>query len=99
VIGVVIATAISQTASVFFLTWDARRTLQRVPPWFVHDIPWLPAIGACLITALIEFGTHDIVPKGALGLIISGLLALPGLLLYVKIVFGIRTLTRLVGRQ
>jgi O-antigen/teichoic acid export membrane protein len=99
VIGVVFATAISQTAAVFFLTWDAHRTLQRVPPSFARDIPWLPAIGACVVTGLVELGMHDILPKGALGLISCGLLALPGLLLYVQLVFGVRTLTTLVGSR
>ncbi|MEP7368297.1 MAG: polysaccharide biosynthesis C-terminal domain-containing protein [Dermatophilaceae bacterium] len=99
VIGVVIATAISRTASVFFLAWDARRTLQCVPPWFTRDIPLLPAIGACAITGLVELGVQGVMPHGPLGLIFSGVLALPGLLFYVQVVFGLRTLSRAAGRS
>lgn len=99
VIGVVVATAISQTASVFFLTWDARRTLVRVPHWFARDIPWLAGGGALVITTLLSLAARDALPKGPLGLISCGILTIPGLLFYAQIVFGLPSLARMVARR
>jgi len=98
-IGVVAATAISQTASVFFLIWDARRTLPAVPHWFARDIPWLAGIGTLVITGAVELAAQDAIPQGALGLISCGVLAIPGLLFYVQVTFGLTTLARQVRHR
>lgn len=86
--GVVSATAIAQIVAVLWLSWAAPRRLPVVIQWFGRSIPWGWGVLAALITLALELAVHTHLPRGAVGLLGCGLLALPGFLTYVVAVFG-----------
>lgn len=82
VLGVVAATAVGSAVGSLYLLRVARRQLGRDLPNFLLDIPILPALLCFGLTFAIEVVAAPSMPQGPLGLALSGLPALAGLVLY-----------------
>lgn len=99
--GVVVATVLGQLVSMLFFSWQFRRI--EVPlPWFVREMPLLALTAGILLTMGLQVLADGHLPSGALGLLTSGLLGGPGVLLYGLLAFGPsglrRALSTLRGR-
>ncbi len=102
VIGVAVAGALGQLAALALLirTSGARLPVPVRSP--LSDVPWLPMV----LTAIVSFGcvswvhwgvAHGWLPRGAIGLILCGLGALPALALYAVTTIGLQPITRFVS--
>ncbi|MBK7720974.1 MAG: polysaccharide biosynthesis C-terminal domain-containing protein [Austwickia sp.] len=87
-IGVIAATAVGQLAGTLHLIRLARRTLTAAPRSALREIPWLAAMAAAALAAALELSAHGHLPRGVLGLLAAGALALPAAVLYVLLAFG-----------
>lgn len=103
VVGTITATLVAALTAAAYLTWVGRRRVEaRLPaPW--SEIPWLPALAACALSAVCCWAaTHyvvgSVVPYGALALLTVGAAAAPALLLYVVHIVGVSRLRALIGR-
>lgn len=81
-IGIVAATAVSKVVMMLFISWDARRTLPTNLRWFLLDVPWIAAVVGFAACAGLEYLASGFLPRGALGLLCAGLVAIPAVLLY-----------------
>lgn len=81
-IGVVVATAAAQAVGAVFLAWHARHVLSAHPPVFLRDVALLPTLVAGLLTWGLLVAAQPVIPDGPIGLILSGLLAGPALMMY-----------------
>lgn len=86
-LGVVAATSAGQAVSMAFFVWDTRRTLSTPIRWFILDTPWLAVVVAAGVTTLVEWLAYPFMPDHAPGLLLCGLLGLPGLALYLPLAF------------
>jgi O-antigen/teichoic acid export membrane protein len=91
IIGTVAATAVSQAVSVLLLLRLTRRRLPQPPPSFLSEIPVLPSLATVAVVVALEFAFRPLVPQGPLGLLITGLVAGPGLLVFAVTALGPRT--------
>lgn len=91
-LGVVWATALSQVVTMGYFSWETRRALTHNLRWFVRDIPVLATLAGGGVCGLIEWFAFGHLPRGALGLLSAGLLAVPGMALFVALSFGRRGL-------
>lgn len=92
IMGVVMGTMFSQIMAAIWMELDARRTLPVRLESLLHGVPWLGFILALGLTWGLEFLAHPHLPTGSLGLLIAGLLALPGAVIYAILGFGLDTL-------
>jgi O-antigen/teichoic acid export membrane protein len=87
-VGVAAATAVGQLGAAIWLVRRIRRTLPAGGRPFIYDVP----VPACLISAAVvvamELALRPVVPHGPLGLVVCGLPAGLGLLLYAVLVLG-----------
>lgn len=90
VIGVVAGTALGTMTGSMYLTFQTRRRVPVRLRWFMRDVPYWQALVAVVVTGGIEWAAAPVLPNGALGLLLAGLLAVPGLVLYVLTTFGVR---------
>ncbi|MGY1604681.1 lipopolysaccharide biosynthesis protein [Geodermatophilus sp. SYSU D00815] len=88
ILGTVAATAVSQIVASFLLLRLARRKLPGTTRSFLREIPVLPALAAAALVLALELLFRPLVPQGPLGLVLSGLVAAPGLALYALLAFG-----------
>lgn len=82
VLGVVGATAVGSALGSFYLVRLARRYLGRDLPNFLLDVPVVPALICFGVTLGLEALVGPSVPRGPLGLVLCGLPALVGLILF-----------------
>ncbi len=81
-LGIVAATALSRVAAMVWISWDARRTLSTPIRWFGRDVPVLAGVVGGVACALLQALASPWYPRGALGLLAAGLVAVPALALY-----------------
>ena len=99
ILGVVIATASGQVLGSLYFQVIARRRLGGNLRPFVAEVPVIPGIVAAAATVGLEAVLHPFVPQGAVGLLLSGLVAAPPLALFFVMTLGPRrTWSLLVGR-
>jgi len=91
IIGTVVATAISHVVTALLVLRLARRRLPGHTRSFLADVPWLPALLAAAVVVGLEVLARPLVPQGPLGLVLSGLVAAPGLVLFAAMTFGLGT--------
>jgi O-antigen/teichoic acid export membrane protein len=96
ILGTVVATAISQVLAALLLLRVARRRLAGHTRSFLTEVPVIPAAVAAVVVVGLEILVRPVVPEGALGLILTGLAAAPGLVVYGAMAFGPRTVWRFV---
>jgi len=99
IIGTVVATAASQVVIALLLLRMARRRLPGHTRSFLREVPVLPAVVAGLTVLALEFAARPFVPDGSLGLVISGLVAAPGLAVYATMAYGPGTTWRFVRNR
>jgi O-antigen/teichoic acid export membrane protein len=90
IIGTVVATAISQILMALLLLRLARRKLPGHTRSFLTDIPVLPALVAAGLVIGLEVLARPVIPQGPLGLVLSGVVAGPGLVVFAVMAFGPR---------
>lgn len=90
--GVVWATALSQVVTTAYFSLETRRSLAENLRWFVRDVPVLATLAGASLCWLLEWLAFGHLPRGALGLLSAGLLAVPGMALFVALSFGHRGL-------
>ncbi len=81
-IGIVAATATAKLVLMLFVSWDTRRTLATQLRWFVLDVPWVAVAVGFAACAGLEYLVSPFLPRGAIGLVCAGLVAVLPLLLY-----------------
>lgn len=89
--GVVLATVLGQLVSMLFFSWQLRKLQVRLP-WFVREVPVVGLLVGVLVTVGLQLLADDHLPQGALGLLCSGLLGGPGVVVYALIALGPRGL-------
>lgn len=90
IIGTVLATAASQVGFMVLLSRLARSRLAVPVRSFLQDVPLLPALVAAGFVVALEWIVRPYLPQGALGLVLVGITAAPGLALYAVMTFGPR---------
>lgn len=101
-IGVVAATAAGQFAAMLYFSWDARRRLPTRIRWFMRDVPWPAGALAAGVATACELVAAPHLPRGVLGLLAAGLVALPALGIYVMTSLrgpDLQRARRLLGRR
>lgn len=96
--GVVAATVLAQFTAALWLSWEASRKLDTPLEWWGRAVPWGWALLAAAVTAALEFLVAGHLPRGALGLLGCGLLAAPGFVAYLLLVFGRDGLRQVTSR-
>lgn len=99
IIGTVTATAVSQVVAMVMLLRSARRRLSGPTRSFFADVPVAPSIAAAAVVVATEWLARPLVPAGPLGLLMSGVLAAPGLAVYAAAAFGPRTAWRFASSR
>lgn len=97
IIGTVLATAVSQVGFMILLIRLARSRLPVPVRGVLRDVPVVPALAAALLVVALELVVRPYLPQGPLGLVLVGLTAAPGLLLYAVMTFGPRKIRSFVG--
>ncbi len=92
--GTVAASGIAQVAGSLYLLRLVRRRWTREIPSFVREVPVLATLLTVGVTVALELLARPVVPSGALGLLVCGALAVPGIGLYAVLVFGAREVWR-----
>lgn len=96
IIGTVAATAVSQIVLALYLLRLARKKLPGVAERsFLRDVPIVACVVAVASVVGLEILARPVVPSGALGLLVSGLVAAPGLLVFTVAVLGPRASVQL----
>lgn len=95
--GTVLASALAQIGSSFYLLRVVRTQWSADIPSFFREVPVLASLVAAAVTVGVQLLARPIVPQGAFGLLLCGLLAVPGLLVYVAMTFGLRQAWGQVG--
>lgn len=96
ILGTVAATAMSQSLAALLLLRFARARLPGPTRSFLREVPVLPAFVTAGVVVGLEFFVHPHLPVGALGLVLTGLAAAPGLVVYALMAFGPRMVWRFV---
>jgi O-antigen/teichoic acid export membrane protein len=97
--GVIVATAIASVASSFYLLRLVRIKYSPDLRSFLLDIPALPiAVGVC-VTVSVELAARSSFPQGALGLLVAGIAAVPGVASYVIAAYGPRRTWRALSSR
>jgi O-antigen/teichoic acid export membrane protein len=99
ILGTVSATATSQVVASILLLRLARRRLSGVTRSFLAEVPVLPSLAAAAVVVGLEFLARPIVPGGAAGLLVCGLVAAPGLVVYALMAFGVRASVQFVRHR
>ena len=86
-LGVVSATALSQVVTTVYFSWASRGLEERLR-WFVRDIPVVATLAGAALCWLLEWAAYGHLPRGALGLLCAGVLAVPGMALFVALGLG-----------
>ena len=89
-LGIVVATASTQVLSALLLLHLARRRLTHPGRGFLREVPVVAAAAAAVVVVALELLARPVVPSGALGLLVCGLLAAPGLVVYAVAALGPR---------
>jgi O-antigen/teichoic acid export membrane protein len=89
-IGVIAATAAGQFLGAFYLIHSVRKSVAPDLPYLFRSIPYIPGVVAICVVVAVELAMRPIVPGGGLGLIISGLPVLFGLLVFAVSALGPR---------
>ena len=88
VIGVVLGTALGQGIGTAVLVREVRRRYRPDIPTFLGEVPWVAtAVTAAAVVGL-ELLVRPVVPRGALGLVVCGLAALPAGAIYGVLALG-----------
>ncbi len=98
IIGVVVASSLSQMFAMFFVLWDANRVVDTPIRSFFSDVPWLGLVVAALLTLVLELAIDPIAPRHVWGLLTCGLLAIPGAVLCLVLAFGPTQVRRYAAR-
>lgn len=88
-LGVVAGSALGSAIGTVYLTFHSRRVVASRLRWFMRDVPYWQAAVAALVTLGLELLAQPFLPRGALGLVAAGLLALPGSVFYVLTTLGV----------
>jgi O-antigen/teichoic acid export membrane protein len=89
-LGTVVATAIGQVLGSLYLIRIVRRRYDASIPSFLKEVPLAASLFVAGFVALCEIVALPVIPRGPLGLILAGLIAGPGLVLYAVLVIGPR---------
>lgn len=84
-LGIVAATAASRLLSMAYVSWDSQRSLSTPIRWFVRDVPMVAAAAGLGVCVLTQYLAAPYYPKGALGLISAGLVALVAVAVYASL--------------
>lgn len=96
VIGVPLGTGIGQVISFFVCIYLARKKAgKQITPFFSY-ISYVPALVASAVATVCVGGLSDTLPGGAIGLVLSGLLAVPAFFIYYGWLYG-ELLLQLLG--
>ncbi|WP_040155554.1 lipopolysaccharide biosynthesis protein [Mobilicoccus massiliensis] len=88
-LGVVAGTSLGNLAGAMFLSYDVRRVVQTRIRWFMRDVPYWQAALAAAVTLALELLAAPFLPGGPIGLLLAGLIAVPGAVLFVLTSLGI----------
>jgi O-antigen/teichoic acid export membrane protein len=91
VLGTVSATAVGGVVGSVYLVRLARSRYDPALRSFFRDVPVLPAVLTMTTVVLLELLVRPVVPRGALGLIVCGVAAAPGLVVFTLSLLGPRT--------
>lgn len=97
-LGVVAATAAGQLIGTAYLLRLVRSRYSRDLRSFVRDVPVVPAVLATAATVALELLARPAAPGGPLGLVYSGVVAAPALVLYLVALVGPRRAWALLSR-
>jgi O-antigen/teichoic acid export membrane protein len=87
-VGIVGATAIGIVVGSCYLIRLLHQRVSTEIPGFFKDVPIISGVVAALASFIVDWIVHSHLPPGALGLLFSGLVAVPGFLLYFVLFFG-----------
>ncbi|MDO5501458.1 MAG: polysaccharide biosynthesis C-terminal domain-containing protein, partial [Propionibacteriaceae bacterium] len=96
--GVVVATAISNVAAALYLQFRCTRTLEHPLRSFVRDIPVLQMLVIAGVTAALELLAEPFLPDGFPGIAAAGVVALPGVLCAVLLLVPRAEVVKIVNR-
>jgi O-antigen/teichoic acid export membrane protein len=88
--GVVVATMVAQVLGSLYLRRLVRRRLPGGARSFLLDVPVVPALAALTLTVAVEYVARPLCPDGPLGLLVCGMLAVPGLACFALLALGPR---------
>ena len=88
VLGTVLATAVGGIVGSLYLVEIARRRYDPHLRSFLADVPVMPALFTVGIVTTLEVICRPLVPRGAVGLLVAGLVASPGLAAYTMLLVG-----------
>jgi O-antigen/teichoic acid export membrane protein len=89
-LGTVVATAVGQVVSSLYMIRIVRRRYDPNVRSFLREVPIVQSVIVAGFVILCELLTRPVIPRGPLGLLLAGVVASPGLLLYAALVFGPR---------
>ncbi len=95
--GTVAASALAQIGASFYLLHLVRTRWTAEVPSFFREVPVLASLVTAAVTVGLELLARPVIPRGAVGLLLCGALAVPGLLVYVAMTFGLRETWAQVG--
>ena len=87
-LGVTAATGVATVFACLYLTRIVRRRYRTTVPSFFGDIPIIPGLLAAGFTASVEYALQGNIPSGVTGLLICGVPAFFGLLIFAIAVLG-----------
>lgn len=89
-LGTVAATATGSMVASLYLVRLARTRYDPGLRSFLRDVPVLPAVVSVTVVVLLELLVAPVVPRGALGLVLCGVVAAPGLVVFAVVLLGPR---------
>lgn len=95
--GVVAGTVCGQASGMLFFSWECRRHLAVRPRWFVREIPVVAVVVGVALTLALQLVADGHLPSGAVGLLSAGLLAVPGMLVYVLLALRVQGIREAVA--
>lgn len=82
VLGVPLGTAIGQVISFVVCIWLARRKIGKEITPFFRDLKYVPVVVSIAVAIACEWTFSNNLPRGGIGLVLSGILTLPAFLSY-----------------
>ena len=95
-IGAVVATSIANAVGCVLLERTSHRVLPFPVRSFFLEIPVAPALVGAVLTTGLELLAQPLLPRGAFGLVLGGLVGAPGLLIFALLAVGPATLRGLI---
>ena len=88
ILGTVVATSLGAIVGSLYLVVIVRKHYDARVRSFIREIPVVPALATIVAVVIVEFLFHPIVPEGALGLVVCGLVSAPGFAVYGVLLMG-----------